>query len=137
MPLRPTRGLDQMKVTERIKAVCSCFCKRAPCKFCHLSCSSPISDSERPDSQAKSARQAGAHFSLSLTAPHSSKHKDSQMLSSVSQKCNLNIIFHEDKVHFATGQRALFVSSKNLGGPLPPCPPPPIPTPLHGTIKTN
>ena len=26
-PLRPTHGYDQMKVGERIRAVCSCFCK--------------------------------------------------------------------------------------------------------------
>jgi hypothetical protein len=37
-PLGPTHGRDEMKVTERIRAVCSCFCKRAPCEFCHLSC---------------------------------------------------------------------------------------------------
>jgi hypothetical protein len=37
-PLRPTHRWDQMKVTEGIRVVCSCFCKRAPCKFCHLSC---------------------------------------------------------------------------------------------------
>jgi hypothetical protein len=31
--LRLTHRWNQMKVTERIKAVCSCFCKRASCKF--------------------------------------------------------------------------------------------------------
>ena len=35
----------------------------------------------------------------------------------MSQKCNLNNIFHESKGHFATGNRALFVSSENLGWP--------------------
>jgi hypothetical protein len=35
----------------------------------------------------------------------------------VSQKCNLNNIFHESKGHsVATGKGALFVSSENLGG---------------------
>ena len=58
-----------MKVTKRIRGVCSCFCKRASCEFCHLSCffcqikrpnacSNPISGSEKPDSQASSARTA-------------------------------------------------------------------------------
>ena len=28
----------KLKVTERIRAVCSCFWKRTPCEFCHLSC---------------------------------------------------------------------------------------------------
>jgi hypothetical protein len=32
------------------------------------------------------------------------------------KKCNLNNIFHEGKGHFATGERALFVFSENLGG---------------------
>ena len=35
----------------------------------------------------------------------------------MSQKCNLNNIFHESKGHsVATGKGALFVSSENLGG---------------------
>jgi hypothetical protein len=34
----------------------------------------------------------------------------------VSQKCNLNNIFHEGKGHFANGKRALFVFSENLEG---------------------
>ena len=38
----------------------------------------------------------------------------------MSQKCNLNNIFHESKGHFATGKRALFVSFDNLGWPWPP-----------------
>ena len=87
----PTHGWDQLKMTERIRAVCSCFCKRAPCEFCHLSCffcqikrtnacSSPISGSERPDSQAKQCVQSRLVISHCLTAPHSSNHKDSQML---------------------------------------------------------
>ena len=87
-------------------------------KFCHLSCSSPISGSERPDSQPKSARQAGWSFHC-LTAPHSSNHKDSQIL-----LCNnifLNNIFHKGKGHFATGKSALFASSENLGGLGLPC----------------
>jgi hypothetical protein len=49
----------------------------------------------------------------------------------VSQKCNLNKIFHEGKGHIATEKRALFRFSENLGGgggglgPLPR----PVPTP--------
>jgi hypothetical protein len=41
------------------------------------------------------------------------------------KKCNLNSIFHEGKGHFATRERALFVSSENLGAlaPLVPTPP--------------
>ena len=53
----------------------------------------------------------------------------------------LNNIFHEDKGHFATGQKTLFVFSENLGGggggglgPL-------VPTPLNssdmGTCTPN
>ena len=58
-PLRPTHGWDQIKVTEIIKAVCSCFCKRAPCKFClfFLLCSSPISGSQKCESKMQSEQQ--------------------------------------------------------------------------------
>jgi hypothetical protein len=67
-----------MKVAERIRAVCSCFCKRAPFelilpfvvllllliigKSAKERTRAPISGSERPDSQANSARKAGWLF---------------------------------------------------------------------------
>ena len=97
-PLRSTHGWDQMKVTERIRAVCSCFWKRAPCKFCHLSCFQLMSNQKnervlQPDFRFWKARFAGKQCAQSrlvishcltqiygLTAPHSSNHKDSQML---------------------------------------------------------
>ena len=62
-------------------AICSqCFCKQAPCEFCHLSCffcqikrtcSSPISSSERPDFAGKLCTQGRLVISHCLTAPHS------------------------------------------------------------------
>ena len=54
---------------ENIVLNCTCMAVQS-FKFCHLSCSSPISGSERPDSQPKSACQAGWSF-YCLTAPHS------------------------------------------------------------------
>ena len=53
----------------------------------------------------------------------------------MSQKCNLNNIFHESKGHFATRKRALFVSSENLGWPLPPLPPPPPPPGSYAPVR--
>ena len=47
-------------------------------------------------------------------------------------KINLNnifLFFHEGKGHFASRERALFVSSENVGGGLGP----PVPTPLTVT----
>jgi hypothetical protein len=38
----------------------------------------------------------------------------------MTQKCNLNNIFHESKGHFSNRKRALFVFSENLGGLGPP-----------------
>jgi hypothetical protein len=67
-----------------------------------LSCSSPISDSERPDSQANSALKAGWSFLIQLTAPHSSNHKDSQML-----RCNIRESNMQSERHFSRRQRAL------------------------------
>jgi hypothetical protein len=69
-------------------------------KFCHLSCSSPISGSERPDSQPKSARQAGWSFHC-LTAPHSSNHKDSQIL--LCNICKSKIIQSQQDLPWAKG----------------------------------
>ena len=76
-PLRPTQGYDQMKVGERIRAVCSCFCKPGTVRILLFhpfvvlrqikrtnASSSPISGSERPDSQANSARKAGWSFPI-------------------------------------------------------------------------
>jgi hypothetical protein len=67
-----------MKVTERIKAVCSCFCELGTVRILPFhpfvvllpnqkrtnACSSPISGSERLDSQANSARKAGWSFPI-------------------------------------------------------------------------
>jgi hypothetical protein len=118
-----------MKVTERIIAVCSCFCKRAPCKFCHLQVVL------QPDFRFWKVRFAGKECAPSrlvivshcLTAPHSSNHKDSHM----HVLCNIRVskmqseqhFSRESKGHFATRKRALFASSENVGGGLAPSPP--------------
>ena len=105
-PLRPTHGWDQMKVTERIRTVCSCFCERAPCEFCHLSCffcqiKRKNACSLQPDFRFWKDRFAGkqcAQIRLVIThcwtAPHSSNHKDSCtcrccFATSVSQKVEI------------------------------------------------
>jgi hypothetical protein len=69
------------------------------------------------------AKQAG-NFSL-LTAPHSSDHKDSQML-----LCNIRESkmqseqhFHKGKGHFATGKKGTFCVFWKLGCLAPPGPP--------------
>jgi hypothetical protein len=88
-PLGPTHGRDEMKVTERIRAVCSCFCKRAPCEFCHLSCFfCQIKKNKRRfpinrfpiRRQTVHAKQASNFLLFNCPTPHSSNHKDSQLL---------------------------------------------------------
>jgi hypothetical protein len=114
------------KWQKQLKQFAIFFFQTSAFKFCHLSCSSPISGSERPiRSQRVRAKQAGQLSLFNCPTPNTKTHRCS-FATSVSQKCNLNNIFHEGEGHFATGKRALFVSFENLGGPWPP-----IPTPLR------
>ena len=113
--------------------------KRAPCKFCHLSCSSPISGSERPGWQAKSACQAG--WSL-FNHPALRYHENSQML-----LCKIRESKMQSEQHFSRRQKELchwkkghfLCILKTWEGALAPLapPPPPVPTPLNIDLRSS
>jgi hypothetical protein len=117
-PLRPTHGWDQMKVTEIIKAVCSCFRKRARCKFLPFVVSQPVFCFWKARFAAEECAGSRPVTSHCLTAPHSSNRKDSRLL-----LCNIRESKMQSEQHCSQRQRALchrkkvlFVSYKNLGG---------------------
>jgi hypothetical protein len=109
--LRPTDGWDQkIKVTERIRAVWSCFCKREPCEFCHLSCNLlPNQNNDhvfQPDFRFWKARFAGKQWAQSglvishcLTVPHSSNLKDSHMLLANIRDSKIESSFKGDAIY--------------------------------------